>query len=48
VRAFALRDNVTVYDALYLVLAEALGATLVTRDAALAAVPGVRARVQVV
>jgi predicted nucleic acid-binding protein len=46
-RAFALRDNVTVYDALYLVLAEALGATLVTRDAALARVPGAGVSVRV-
>jgi predicted nucleic acid-binding protein len=47
-RAFELRDNVTIYDALYLVLAETLGATLITRDRALASVPGVRARVRVV
>lgn len=46
-RAFALRDNVTFYDALYLVLAEVVGATLITRDSALAAVPGTTARVRV-
>lgn len=46
-RAFELRDHVTIYDGLYLVLAETLGATLVTRDRALASVPGVRARVRV-
>ena len=46
-RAFELRDNVTVYDALYLVIAEALDATLVTRDGALGSVPGCRAPVRV-
>jgi len=35
-RAWALRDNVTVYDALYIALAEALEAVLVTADRALA------------
>lgn len=39
-RAFALRDNVTMYDAVYLVLAEALGAPLLTRDRALTTVAG--------
>ncbi len=37
-RAFELRSNLTFYDALYLALAEVLGATLLTRDAALAKV----------
>lgn len=46
-RAFALRDNASIYDALYLALAEALEATLVTRDAALAKVPGIAAKVDV-
>lgn len=44
-RAFDLRANATFYDALYLALAEALGAPLLTADAALAHVPGHRARV---
>jgi predicted nucleic acid-binding protein len=35
------------YDALYLLLAESLGAILITRDAALAAVPGTAVRVRV-
>jgi predicted nucleic acid-binding protein len=35
-RAWALRDNLTVYDAVYVALAEALDATLVTADHALA------------
>jgi predicted nucleic acid-binding protein len=47
VRAFALRDNVTVYDALYLALAEALDAPLLTLDRALAGVPGSHATVEV-
>jgi predicted nucleic acid-binding protein len=47
-RAFELRANATVYDALYLALAEALGATLLTRDRRLARIPGVAAHVEVV
>jgi predicted nucleic acid-binding protein len=35
-RIWALRHNLTAYDAAYIALAEALGAPLVTRDAALA------------
>lgn len=45
-RAFALRGNLTFYDGLYLALAEAADAPLVTRDRALAAAPGARARVE--
>lgn len=45
-RAWELRDVCTVYDGLYVALAEALGATLVTRDARLAR--GVRGLVDVV
>lgn len=37
---WALRNNVTAYDASYLVLAEMLDSKLVTCDAALATVPG--------
>ena len=47
-RAFALRDNATVYDALYLALAEGTGAALITRDPKLARVPGHRAKVEVI
>lgn len=46
-RIWSLRANATAYDAAYLALAEGLGATLLTRDAALASVPGHRARVEV-
>jgi predicted nucleic acid-binding protein len=35
-RAWALRENFTMYDAMYVALAEALGARLVTADRALA------------
>ncbi|SRR6266545_2248034 len=45
-RAFELRENATVYDALYLALAEALDAPLITRDGALDTVPGCRAQVE--
>ena len=47
-RAFALRDNATIYDALYVALAEGTGAALVTCDPKLARVPGHRAKVEVV
>lgn len=43
-RAWALRKNVTAYDAMYVALAEALDATLVTCDSKLAKAPGTRAR----
>lgn len=47
-RIWALRANATAYDAAYLALAEALRSPLLTRDARLATVPGIRARVEVV
>lgn len=47
-RVWELRDNLTAYDAIYVALAEALDATLLTSDARLAAAPGVRARVELV
>lgn len=46
-RIWQLRHNVTAYDAAYIACAEALDAVLVTRDAALARVPGVRLPVEV-
>jgi predicted nucleic acid-binding protein len=39
-RVWALRDNVTAYDATYVALAEALDCPLLTGDARLAAAPG--------
>jgi predicted nucleic acid-binding protein len=47
-RVWALRDNLTAYDAVYVALAEVLGATLLTCDARLARASGVRARVELV
>jgi predicted nucleic acid-binding protein len=41
-RIWQLRDNVTVYDAWYIALAEALDASLATLDTRLARAPGVR------
>ena len=47
-RVWALRGNLTVYDASYVALAEALACDLVTGDARLASAPGVRCVVTVV
>ena len=41
-RCWELRDNLTVYDASYVALAELLGTTLVTADGRLARAPGLR------
>ena len=46
-RALAFRQNITVYDAMYLAIAEAFGAVLLTRDRAMARVPGCTAAVEV-
>jgi predicted nucleic acid-binding protein len=45
-RAWELRDNVTMYDAVYLALAEVLDAPLLTLDRGLATAPGHRASVE--
>ena len=45
-RSWALRDNLSAYDAAFVALAEVLGAPLVTCDAALAAASGHRARIE--
>lgn len=47
-RIWELRHNLTAYDAAYVALAEALGAPLLTRDAALASASGHRARIELV
>ncbi len=47
-RVWELRDNLTAYDAAYVALAEALDATLVTRDARLARSAGHRARIELI
>jgi predicted nucleic acid-binding protein len=46
-RVWELRRNLTAYDAVYVALAEALKAPLLTRDRRLAAAAGKRARVEV-
>lgn len=47
-RAWSLRANLTAYDAMYVALAEALGATLLTADERLGRAPGLRTPVLVV
>ena len=47
-RAWALRENLTAYDAVYVALAEALDAPVVTCNGPLGAAPGHTARIEVV
>jgi predicted nucleic acid-binding protein len=47
-RAWKLRDQITAYDALYVALAEAMEAPVVTCDRALAGAPGHRALIEVI
>jgi predicted nucleic acid-binding protein len=47
-RAWKLRDNISAYDAMYVALAEAIEAPLVTCDGPLAKAPGHRARIEVI
>ena len=47
-RVWALRANLSVYDAVYLALVEALDDTLLTCDGRLARAPGPRARIELV
>jgi predicted nucleic acid-binding protein len=44
-RAWKLRDNISAYDAVYVALAEAIEAPMVTCDGPLAKAPGHRARI---
>lgn len=46
-RCWELRDNLTVYDAVYVALAEALEAPLVTADQKLANAPTTRCEIEV-
>jgi len=47
-RAWKLRENISSYDAMYVALAEAIEATMVTCDGPLGKVPGHRARIEVI
>lgn len=47
-RAWQLRENVTAYDAMYVALAEALDATMITCDSPLANTPGHRAKIEAI
>jgi predicted nucleic acid-binding protein len=47
-RAWKLRDNITAYDAMYVTLAEAIEAPIVTCDSPLAKAPGHRVRVELI
>ena len=46
-RCWSLRENVTIYSASYVALAEALNVVLVTADARLSRAPGLRCQVEV-
>lgn len=47
-RTWELRDNLTPYDAVYVALAEVLGATLVTADGRIGRASGTRARIETI
>jgi predicted nucleic acid-binding protein len=47
-RCWELRDNVTVYDAVYVALAEAIGVSLVTGDQRLHRATGVRCTIEII
>jgi predicted nucleic acid-binding protein len=47
-RAWQRREHATAYDAIYVTLAEALEATVITCDVPLAQAPGHRARIEAI
>ena len=47
-RAWKLRGNISAYDAMYVALAEAIAATIITCDRPLAKAPGHHARIEVI
>jgi predicted nucleic acid-binding protein len=47
-RCWELRDDLTIYDAAYVALAELVGTVLLTGDARLANAPGIRCEVELV
>lgn len=47
-RVWALQANMTAYDAVYIAIAEAFHASLLTRDRKMAGVPGHTARIKVI
>ena len=47
-RVWKLRDSITAYDAMYVTLAEAIAAPIVTCDSPLAKASGHRARIEVI
>jgi len=47
-RAWQLRENITAYDAMYVALAEALDASIVTCDVPFAKAPGHRAHIEAI
>jgi predicted nucleic acid-binding protein len=46
--AWKLRDNVSAYDAVYVALAEAMDAAIITCDGPLAKAPGNRVRIELI
>lgn len=47
-RCWELRENITIYDAAYVALAEALGVVLLTADTRLSRAPGPRCTIEVI